>query len=56
MEKNFMEQVQEQHKTLIRVRDDKVNEVLAHLKLPQPTAEDTSLASEQSTSLAWNCF
>lgn len=51
-----MEQLQEQDKTLIRVRDDKVNEVLAHLKLPQPTAEDTSLASEQSTSLAWNCF
>lgn len=51
-----MEQLQEQHKTLIRVRDDKVNEVLAHLKLPQPKEEDTSLASEQSTSLAWNCF
>lgn len=51
-----MEQLQEQHKTPIGVRDEKVHEVLAHLKLPQPKAEDTSLGSEQSTSLAWNCF
>lgn len=47
---------QEQHKTLIRVRDVKVNEVMAYLKLPQHKAEDTSLASEQSSSLAWNHF
>lgn len=51
-----MVQRQEKHKTLIRIRDEKVNEVLAHLKLPQPKAEDTFLGSEQSTRLAWNCF
>lgn len=41
-----MEQLQEQHKTLTRVRDENVNEALAHLKLPQPKAENTSLANE----------
>jgi len=30
MEKNIMEQHEEHHKTLIRVRDEKVNAVLAH--------------------------
>lgn len=51
-----MEQPQEQHKTLTGVRDKKANGILAHLTLPQPKAEDTSLGSKQSTGLAWNCF
>ena len=46
MEKNITEQLEEQHKTLVRVRDEKVNAVPAHLKfpqkLPQPKAEETA--------------
>lgn len=45
-EKTIMEQLEEQHKTLVRVRDEKVKAVPAHLKLPQklprPKAEETA--------------